>query len=122
MEVRVSLISILAAHFAGLAAKPLPLNIAAGVCYASGGVCMKLSQGLSRPSPAFGLFACFGVGASLQAIALRRADLGSAYVLVLGLEAGLAFAAGSLFFHEAVTPPKLLGCALIVAGILLLRA
>ena len=122
MSVIFSIIHSLITGVASLSAKPLALNIAAGICYASGGVCMKLSQGLSRPLPSLMLFACFGLGAGLQAVALRRADLGSAYILVLGLEASLAFAAGILFFHEAVTLPKLLGCALIVAGILFLRA
>ncbi len=117
-----SAVGALFSSIAAVLAKPLTLNIMAALCYASGGVCMKLSQGLSRPLPAIALFVCFGLGASMQAVALRRADLGTAYVLVLGLEAGLAFAAGILFFHESVTLPKLLGCALVVAGILLLRA
>ncbi len=117
-----SAVFVLFSIIANALAKPLALNIMAALCYASGGVCMKLSQGLSRPLPALALFACFGLGASMQAVALRRADLGTAYVLVLGLEAALAFAAGVLFFHEDVTLPKLLGCALVVAGILLLRA
>jgi multidrug transporter EmrE-like cation transporter len=82
---------------------------------------MKLSVGLTRPWPSVLVFVCFVAGATLQTLAMRRADLSAAYVLVLGLEAALSFGFGLLFFRESASPAKLLGIALIVVGILLLR-
>jgi hypothetical protein len=47
---------------------------------------MKLSAGLTRPWPTAVLFELFFLGA-LQTLGKRRADLGVAYILVLGLAA-----------------------------------
>jgi multidrug transporter EmrE-like cation transporter len=52
---------------------------------------------------------------------MKYADLGVAYVFVLGLEAVLAFAFGALFFGESVSIAKLLGVALIIGGFALLH-
>jgi multidrug transporter EmrE-like cation transporter len=95
---------------------------AAAFAFTLGGVCMKSSAGMTRPVPTVLLYLLFAAGATFQALALRRADLGAAYLFVLGLEAVLAFALGALFFAEAVSPWKLLGVAAIVAGVVLLHA
>ena len=100
----------------------LILNIAAALCYVIGGAGMKLSEGLSRPGPSLLLFCCFAGGAGLQAVAMRKAEMGAAYILVLGLEAILALAFGAAFFRETCSPAKLLGVALVIAGILILNA
>lgn len=99
----------------------LILNIAAALCYVVGGTCMKLSAGLSKPGPSLLIFLFFAGGAGLQAVAMRKAELGAAYILVLGLEAILALAFGALFFRENCSPMKLLGVVLVIAGILLLN-
>jgi small multidrug resistance pump/quaternary ammonium compound-resistance protein SugE len=95
---------------------------AAAFTFTLGGVCMKSSAGMTRPVPTVLLYLLFAAGATFQALALRRADLGVAYLFVLGLEAVLAFGLGALFFAEAVSPWKLLGVAAIVAGVVLLHA
>jgi multidrug transporter EmrE-like cation transporter len=95
---------------------------AAAITFTLGGVCMKSSAGMTRPLPTVLLYLLFTAGATFQALALRRADLGVAYLFVLGLEAVLAFVLGALFFAEAVSPWKLLGVAAIVAGVVLLHA
>jgi small multidrug resistance pump/quaternary ammonium compound-resistance protein SugE len=100
----------------------LLLNISAAFCYVVGGVFMKLSVGLSRPGPSLVILLCFAGGAGLQAVAMKRSELGAAYILVLGLEAMLALAFGVLFFRENCSTAKLLGIALVIAGILLLKA
>ncbi|SRR5579871_2996138 len=100
----------------------LMLNIAAALSYVIGGVFMKLSAGLSRPAPSLVVFLCFAGGAGLQAIAMRKSDMGAAYILVLGLEACLALAFGALFLRETCSPTKLMGVGLVIAGILLLKA
>jgi len=97
------------------------LPLAAAIAYALGGACMKLSEGFRRPLPTLGLYALFLLGATLQTLALKRADLGVSYVLVLGLEALVAFGIALYFFEETVAPLRALGVVLILAGTFLLR-
>ena len=54
-------------------------------------------------------------------VALKYAELGVAYVFMLGLEAVLAFCFGALFFGENVSVPKVLGVVLIIGGFALLH-
>jgi multidrug transporter EmrE-like cation transporter len=97
------------------------LPLAAAISYALGGACMKLSEGFQRPLATVGLYALFVLGATLQTLALKRADLGVSYVLVLGLEAVVAFGIALYFFDETVAPVRALGVVLILAGTFLLR-
>lgn len=78
---------------------------------------MKLSEGLTRPLYTLLLLVAITLGAALQALAVRHAQLGVTYLLVLGLEAGLAVAGSVFIFRESLSPPKLLGLSLIVGGI-----
>ena len=48
--------------------------------FAIGGLCMKLSAGLTRLWPSMCVFLLFCTGAGLQAVALRRTELGVAYI------------------------------------------
>ena len=93
----------------------------AALSFTVGGIFMKQSDGLKRLAPSLWLYLFFGAGASLQAIAMRKAELGVTYILVLGLESILAFAFGVLLFKEGFSALKLGGVALIVLGILLLH-
>jgi multidrug transporter EmrE-like cation transporter len=93
----------------------------AALAFAVGGIFMKLSEGLTRLPASVGVFALFGLGAALNALAMTRGELGVVYVIVLGLEAVLAFGFGVYFFHEAVTPLRLLAVSLVVIGISILR-
>jgi small multidrug resistance pump/quaternary ammonium compound-resistance protein SugE len=99
----------------------LLLILGAAATFTVGGVFMKLSEGMSRPGPTVGLYLLFAAGATLQTLALRKADLGVAYLFVLGLEAVLAFGFGWWFFAEGCSWWKVLGVAAIVAGIVLLH-
>ena len=51
---------------------------------------------------------------------MRHTDLGVSYILVLGLEALVAFGLSLLAFGETVSPARLLGVALILVGAVLL--
>lgn len=82
---------------------------------------MKLSDGLRRPVPTLCLYALFMLGATLQTLGLRRADLGVSYVLVLGLEAVVALALALLVFGETVGTLPAFGVILILVGVFLLR-
>ena len=99
----------------------LVLSLAAALLFAVGGVFMKVSSGLERLVPGSIALALFLAGAVVQTLALKHAELGVAYVFVLGLEAVLAFVFGALFFAESVSLPKVLGVALIIGGFALLN-
>ncbi len=99
----------------------LSLSLAAALLFALGGLCMKYSVGLTRALPSAGIFICFCSGAIFQTLAMRRTEMGSTYVFVLGLEAMAAFALGALFLGERMTLAKLGALVLVVAGIALLE-
>jgi multidrug transporter EmrE-like cation transporter len=82
---------------------------------------MKLSEGLSRLAPALGVGLLFLAGAGLQTLAMNRSDLAVTYLVVLGLEAVLAFTFGVVIFGEACSPARIAGVALVAAGIASLR-
>jgi multidrug transporter EmrE-like cation transporter len=52
---------------------------------------------------------------------MRRADLGVAYILVLGLEAVGAPALSVFVLHETCSPSRLGAVAMVIIGILWLR-
>src|SRR5947207_785476 len=93
----------------------------AALLFAVGGYFMKLSLGLTRAGPTTLIFVCFGLGASLQTLAMRDEQMTVTYVIVLGLEALAAYLVGALLLDETTTPAKLGGIALVVAGIVLLK-
>jgi len=95
--------------------------ILAAILYALGGLCMKFSAGLTRPSPTVLLYALFMLGATLQTLGMRRGDLGVAYIVVLGLEAAAALALSIFVLDESCSPARLGAVAVIVAGIIWLR-
>lgn len=95
--------------------------VLASVCYALGGVFMKWSDGVSRLGPVAAFFGLFLAGATLQALAMRRVDLGVAYIFVLGLEAVLASVFSAFLLGERWPAERIAAVALIVAGIALLK-
>ena len=94
----------------------LPLLVTAAT-YTAGGVLMKLSEGLTRPLYSLLLVIAVTLGAALQALAVRHAPLGVTYLLVLGLEAGLALAGSVLIFRESLSPPNVFELSLIAFGV-----
>jgi multidrug transporter EmrE-like cation transporter len=97
------------------------LLIAASLLFATGGLFMKFSVGLTRLTPSILVFVFFGAGAACQAIAMRRADMGVAYVFVLGLEAVAAFLISIFALNESAAPARVIAVLLIVSGIALLE-
>lgn len=95
----------------------LLLLVTAATLYTTGGVLMKLSDGLTRPLYILLLLVAVTLGSVLQALAVRHAQLGVTYLLVLGLEAGLALAGSVLIFRESLSLLKLFGLSLIVGGV-----
>jgi multidrug transporter EmrE-like cation transporter len=96
--------------------------VVAAMSFATGGVAMKYADGLTRFWPSVIVFALFAAGAALQGIAMRGTALSVTYLVVLGLEAVIAFGLGVAFFQEGLTAAKVLGAGLVLVGTFLLRS
>jgi quaternary ammonium compound-resistance protein SugE len=95
--------------------------LAAALLFATGGLFMKLSHGATRAGATAMFLALFAGGACLQALAMKRTDLGVAYIFVLGAEAVITVILSSLVLGEHYTASRLGAIALIVVGIAWLR-
>ena len=97
------------------------LSITAALMFAVGGLFMKYSDGMTRFVPALAVLVLFCSGATCQAIAMKRSDMGPVYIFVLGLEAVTAFLLSMAVLGERVTPARVSAVVLILAGIILLE-
>jgi small multidrug resistance pump/quaternary ammonium compound-resistance protein SugE len=98
------------------------LVVSAALLYSVGGYFMKLSRGLTDALPTTLVFVCFGAGAALQTLSMRNESMTVTYVIVLGLEAVIAYLLGTLALQEPTGLSKVTGIVLIVAGIALLKS
>ncbi len=98
------------------------LGLLAALCFTTGGLFMKHADGIRQLPPALAFLVLFGLGAVLQSYAMRGAGMAVTYVLVLGLEAALALGFGMWLLGESLSPAKVVGIALTISGIVLLRA
>ena len=96
-------------------------TIAAAGAFALGGVFMKSSDGMTRFGSTSAMYLSFAVGATFQALALRRAELSVAYMFCLGVEALLVFGLGQVFFAEKASSLKVVGVASILIGMILMH-
>jgi multidrug transporter EmrE-like cation transporter len=100
------------------------LAILASVSFATGGIFMKYAnyfQGTANLKPALATYVFFLVGATFQMVMMREAELGIAYVLVLGLESLFAVLFGFLLFQESLSFAKAGAIVLVVIGMALLN-
>jgi multidrug transporter EmrE-like cation transporter len=101
----------------------LLIAIGAALSFVLGGVFMQMSQGLSQIIPTISIYLCFGLGATLQTIAMQKSgEMGITYVLIVGLEAVLAVSCGIFLFQESYSLLKLVGITLVTIGVVFLRA
>ena len=100
---------------------PLFLSSIAALCFTVGGIFMKHADGLRNASATAVFLLLFAFGAAIQSQAMRGAELGATYIVVLGLEAALALIFGTFLFAEPITLPKTGAILLIVCGIAWLR-
>lgn len=98
------------------------LLIVAAFTYSVGGYYMKLSEGLTKGGPTTLVLGLFCLGALLQAVAMRHAEMTITYIAVLGLEAIASLLLGLFFLGEGVTLTKLLGVLLVGIGVIVLRS
>ncbi len=100
----------------------LGMTVAAALAFTIGGIFMKLSQGFTHPLPSLAMLGLFAIGAALLTLSIEiRGELGPAYLVVLGLEAVLAFAFGTMLFGEDADPGRLLGLGLLIVGMILIE-
>lgn len=99
----------------------LVLASVAALSFTVGGIFMKHADGLRHPLATALFLLLFAFGAAVQSHAMRGAELGTTYIVVLGLEAAFAVAIGAVVFAEPLTLPRLGALLLIVGGIALLR-
>ena len=99
----------------------LVLLIAASLLFTLGGVLMKYSEGLTRLWASLGVFLFFCLGAACQSWAMKRTDMGVAYLFVLGMEAMLALLLSVVVLKERATLGRVLALVLIVSGVVLLK-
>jgi multidrug transporter EmrE-like cation transporter len=98
------------------------MTVAAALAFTVGGVFMKLSHGFSQPLPSLAMLGLFGLGAALLTLSIEaRGELGPAYLVVLGLEAVLAFAFGTMLFGEQPNLARLVGLGLLIVGMVLIE-
>jgi multidrug transporter EmrE-like cation transporter len=96
-------------------------TITAALMYTLGGASMKASKGMTRLKPTLLVYIFFAIGATFQALAMREAELGVAYMFSVGLEVLLLFMVGQLFFAESASRWKVLGVASILVGMILMH-
>ena len=95
--------------------------LSAAVAYAVGGLFMKQSAGATRVVPTLVFLLLFVGGAVLQAVAMRKADMGVSYVVVLGMEAVAAVVLSAVVLREPWTASRIAAMLVVLAGIAWLR-
>jgi small multidrug resistance pump len=96
-------------------------SILAALAFSVGGLFMKQSDGLTVLPPTLSMFGLFLLGAAMQTLAMRQAEMGMTYVVILGLEAVIALTLGWLILGETLSLLKVSGVFLICLGIVILR-
>jgi multidrug transporter EmrE-like cation transporter len=96
------------------------LLLVASFAYATGGLFMKYSEGLTKPLPTCTFLLLFIAGALLQGRAMNTADLGMAYILVLGLEAGITVIFSAIVLGEHFSIARIVALTMVIAGSALL--
>ena len=99
-----------------------------GILIAAGGLevfwatFMKLSEGFTKPLYTVLTFAGMAASFLLLARATRTLPLGTAYAVWTGIGALGALIVGVFVFRESLTPARLLFAALLLIGIIGLKA
>jgi multidrug transporter EmrE-like cation transporter len=97
----------------------LAIAIVLEVC---GTLCLKMSNGMTRLLPVLGVAVFYVSTFVLMAISMKTLEVGTAYAVWAGLGTALITVAGIVMFGESFAWTKILGTALIVAGVVFLHA
>jgi small multidrug resistance pump len=88
----------------------------------AGTTSMKLSHGFSRTLPSVLLFLFYGLSFALMTVAVKRIDVSVSYAIWSGVGTTLITLIGVAWFGESLTRVQLASIALIIAGVVGLRA
>jgi small multidrug resistance pump len=86
-----------------------------------GTTAMKYSDGFSRLWPSLATVAGYMVAFALLAQTLKTLSVGTAYAVWSGAGTAAIAAIGMLFLGETASAAKLIGIALVIAGVLVLN-
>lgn len=82
---------------------------------------LKSTQGFTRLWPTVGCLTGYAVAFALLSQAVKQVPVGVAYAMWSGLGTAAIVAIGVVFLGESMSATKLLGVALIIAGVVLLN-
>ncbi len=82
---------------------------------------LKLSDGFTKLVPSILVVLFYSLSFWAVALAMRTLPLGIVYPVWAGLGTALVVATGILAFHEAMTPLKVFGALVVIAGIVILN-
>jgi small multidrug resistance pump len=100
---------------------PVGYLILAILLEVSGTLCMKASDGFTRPLATAGMVLFYTLCFAALTLAVKRIDISVAYAIWSGVGTALIAVAGALLFRELMTPLKILSLLLIIAGVIGLR-
>jgi small multidrug resistance pump len=83
---------------------------------------LKESEGFSRLVPSLIVLAGYGVSFYFLSLVLQTIPIGVAYALWAGLGIGLITIVGVVMFGQKMDLPAIIGIALIILGVFILRA
>jgi len=87
----------------------------------SGTLCLKLSQGVTRPLPVIGVVVFYLATFVLMSLSLKNLEIGTVYAIWSGAGTALVATIGILYFGESFHWLKILGLCFIIGGVILLR-
>lgn len=91
------------------------------VCEVIGTTALKLSDGFSKPLPVAVVAVGYGLAFWLLALVLKTIPVGVAYAVWSGVGLALITLVGVFWFKQQLDAPALLGMALILAGVAVIR-
>jgi small multidrug resistance pump len=88
----------------------------------AGTTSMKLSQGFTRPLPSVLLFVFYALSFALMTVAVKRIDMSVSYAIWSGVGTAVITLIGVYAFGETLSAVQIASIALIIAGVIGLRA
>jgi small multidrug resistance pump len=87
-----------------------------------GTVCMRLSEGFTRPTPSFLIFLFYAISFALNTLIIKVLGLSVVYAVWSGVGTVVTATIGILYFKEPATAVKLASIGLVVIGVMGLHA
>lgn len=101
--------------------KPLLLLFAAIGSEVIATTALKLSEGFTRPLPSTLVVVGYGLSFYLLSLTLRSLSIGVAYAIWSGVGTAAIAIIGAFWFQETLTPTRVAGIVLIIAGVILVN-